>query len=826
MNDFQLFVGGVGVTIVLASILIGFFIVRKRLRRAKAIERSLKLVPMLLKLPPAEVGDTQRDERELIKENISRAEGIYKLLSGISTNRRFLYSQRYISFEIIAQGEQIFFYVAVPISLLSATEKALVSAYPTIQIVKAQDHNIFSEAGKIGAVAGGEFVLKSKSYYPINSYKTLDIDPLGGVLSSLSRLGPDEGAGLQFLIRPADPAWAAKARKVARGLLNPDEKRATDPGKIALEIAKAPFKAPTRDKNDPTKKVKQPDTIDQKQAEAIEQKASEPAFESLIRVVTSTPDLARSRIIVQDIVNGFAQFNLPGSNGFEYREAKTPAGLATSFIFRFFPTKKTKTILNVTELATLFHLPDQAGELGAQVERKGMKEVPAPADIPTEGLIIGSNITRGTEKVVRLTDKDRSRHMYIIGQTGTGKSVTLQDLIVQDMALGKGLCVIDPHGELAEEIVSKVPKNRVEDVIYFNPADGAMPLGLNILEFDPQHPEQKDFVIQETINMLYKLYDPDKQGIIGPRFEHWYRMAALTVMSDPKGATFLEVPKPFTDDDFLKSKFKYVTDPTVQDFWINEMGQTSDYHKSEMLGWFVSKWGAFSSNEIMRNIIGQHQSSFNFTEIMDNRKILIVNLSKGMVGEGNSKLLGMMFVIKLLTAALARSGRDKSQMEQFTLYVDEFQNFSTDSFATILSEARKYNLCLVVANQFIGQLTEEIKGAVFGNVGTLMSFRCGPEDAEYLAHQFEPSFDDTDLVNLPNLHGVIKLMSNGAPSVPFSIRPVFPPVGVANSEAALAIREISRQKFGRPKAEVNQEVMETLSTPPNTSPKPEPAKVG
>lgn len=814
MSQFQLMMfAGLGLLLVIIGV-VTVLLLRARARHAKGIERSLKMVPLMLRLPPAETDESQRDDRDQIKENISKAEGIFTLLSGVFT-KSWLYPQRHIAFEIVAQGEQIYFYVAVPAGLVTSVEKALIAAYPNIQIVHVADHNIFSPTGKIQSVSGGELSLTNKSLYPVQTYKTLDFDPLSGMLSGLSRLKPDEGAAVQILIRPSSDKFSKGARKQAKGLLNPSKAKANDPMNIAAQIARAPFGTPDwqakQQQQDPTK---QSDSIDQKIAQAIEEKASEPAFESLIRIVASSSQLPQSKMIVQDIINGFAQFNQPGSNGFTFVEARTPRDLATNFIFRFFPPGQKGMILNTTELATIFHLPDDSNQIGTPVERKGRKEVSAPADLPAEGVVIGSNFFQGKEKVVRLNDKDRSRHMYVIGQTGTGKSVLLEDLIVQDMALGKGLCVIDPHGELAETVLAKVPRSRVEDVVYFNPADAAMPVGLNIMEFDPDHPEQKDFVIQEIINMLYKLYDPDQQGIIGPRFEHWFRQAALTIMADPNGATFLEVPKPFLDDEFLKAKFKYVTDPTVQDFWINEMGQTSDYHKSEMLGWFVSKWGAFLSNEIMRNIIGQHKSAFDFTEIMDGKKILIVNLSKGLVGENNSKLLGMMFVIKLLAAALARSGRDKSQMPQFTLYVDEFQNFSTDSFATILSEARKYNLSLVVANQFIGQLTEQIKGAVFGNVGTLFAYRCGPEDAEFLEKQFEPSFDRNDLVNMPNLTGAIKLMANGLPTIPFTVNPVFPPVGEVNVQAAMAMKELSRSKYGRPKAEVDEEVSAAIQMRP------------
>ncbi|MEI7818621.1 MAG: DUF87 domain-containing protein, partial [bacterium] len=691
MNDFTILMLTILFGVVVGVGVFAAWFLRRKMSHSKDIERSLKLVPLMLKLPPAEEDEGQRDIREKIKENVSRAEGIYTLLSGIATNRRWLYSQRHLSFEIVAQGEQIFFYVAVPISLVSSVEKALVSAYPTIQIIPSEDHNIFSEAGRIDTVAGGEFVLSNDNFYPIQTYKTLDFDPLSGMLSALTRLKSDEGVVVQTMFRPANPKWVKKARNFAKDLLNPQRAKMHDPLHVATSLAKAPFGTPDwQAKEQGQDPSKQADSIDQKLSQAVEEKAGQPVFEVLIRVATSSSDANSSRMLVQDVVNGFAQFALPGSNSFEFKSAGTPQKLASDLIFRFFPAHENKLILNSSELATIFHLPSQSGEMGTPLERKGLKEVASPANLPDAGLVLGSNFFQGKEKVIRLTDKDRTRHMYILGQTGTGKSVILEDLIVQDMMAGKGLCFIDPHGETADMLMSKVPAHRAEDVIYFNPSDAAMPLGLNILETDLAHPEQKDFVIQETLSMLYKLYDPNNQGFIGPRFEQWYRNSALTVMADPAGATFLEIPKPFLDDDFLKAKFKYVTDVTVQDFWINEMGQTSERDKSEMLGYFVSKWGAFQSNSVMRNIMGQHKSAFDFSKVMDEGKILIVNLSKGQVGELNAKYLGMIFVIKLLTAALGRSGRPADSMRQFTLYVDEFQNFSTDSFATILSEARKY----------------------------------------------------------------------------------------------------------------------------------------
>jgi len=379
------------------------------------------------------------------------------------------------------------------------------------------------------------------------------------------------------------------------------------------------------------------------------------------------------------------------------------------------------------------------------------------------------------------------------------------------MVDGNGLAFVDPHGDTAEKLLSMAPRNRVDDIVYFNPGDMANPLGLNLFEFTD--PEQKDFLIQEAINMLYKLYDPQHQGIIGPRYEHWFRNAALTLMADPKGATFIEIPKIFTDKQFAKEKLKYVKDPTVLDFWNKEMAQTSDYHKSEVLGWFVSKFGAFVSNEMMRNIIGQVKGSFELRDIMDNKKILIVNLSKGKVGELNSKLLGMIFIMKFQAAAMSRANIPEDQRVDFSLYVDEFQNFSTDSFATILSEARKYRLNLIVANQFIGQLTEEIRDAVFGNVGTIISLRAGATDADFLVKQFTPIFDAQDIIKVPNYNAITRLMIGGVPSQPFSLT-TLPPFGTPNEQLMNALKQLSAARYGKPRADVEKDIFKRLETKP------------
>jgi len=800
---------------------VAYLVYRRILRRAKSIERGLKMVPIRIHIPPFDdkVEAGLRDPREAMRRKIAPAETLYSIIAG-STLKGFkskFYGQRHVSFEMVATDGTIHFYVAVPVALVPVLEQAVQSAYPTARLEEVEDYNPFSEQGKLPGTLGGELILKEKFSQPLMTYNELETDPIDALVNTLSTLKPGEGAAIQMLIRPAGKDWVKKSIRMVR-------QRRRYPGyssDLSFD-AKDMLRATTKS---PKQRLKEhPQTLtgtEEAAITAIEEKAKHPGFETLVRIVVSTNSHERSQAVLTQMATAFALLESPGHNGLKLIMASNIEGLVTAFIFRFFPPELKIMILNTVELATIFHLPDARPTTTAQVERQQFHEVDGPVNLPSQGLLFGFNSFRGVQKEVRLDTVDRRRHTYVVGQTGTGKSTLLENLAVQDMLNGDGFAFIDPHGDTAEKILSMVPKNRAEDVIYFNPGDTTRPLGLNLFEFTD--PTQKDFLVQESLSMLYKLYDPGKTGIIGPRFEQWYRNAALTLMSDPAGSTFIEIPKVFTDNDYLKQKFKYVNDQTVVDFWTKEMAQTSDYHKSEMLGWFVSKFGAFLSNEIMRNIIGQTKSSFDLRDIMDNKKILIVNLSKGLIGELNSQLLGMIFVIKFQAAAMSRANVPEDQRNDFCLYVDEFQNFSTDSFATILSEARKYRLNLTVANQFIGQLSEDVKNAVFGNVGTIVSFRTGPEDAEFLVKQFQPVFDAHDLVNIPNGRAILRLMVGGLPSQPFSIN-ALPPLQTHSAEMGEAVKQLSAAKFGTTKAAVEADINARLTTQPLPAP-PQPKPI-
>jgi len=799
-----------------------FMQVRKVFREQKNFERGLKMVPLLIHLPPlsedTDVGG--RDVRDVTEENISKAQIMYSIIASTMQKgfKSKFYGQRHFAFEIVGSKGFVYYYAAVPVNMVEVVKQAVVSAYPTARLEEVAEHNIFSPVGKISGTIGGELTLKENFAYPIATYQDIKRDAMMSLLNSLSTLDKEDGVGIQILMRPAYDGWRKSATAIAsKKRKGKESKKGTAlAGSWFRQLAMAPVKPPEDKGGGGSPEAPQLSSLEQATLDAIDDKTRHSGYEVLIRVVASSNISQRADAILRNVVASFALFDAPGKNGFKYTPAKDIERFVTAYIMRFFPQENNRNILNAVELATIFHFPDQRSIPTSQLERQGSKQVDGPRNLSEDGLLLGYNIFRGVKKPIRLSLEDRRRHMYVVGQTGVGKSVFLENLALQDMIEGRGFAYVDPHGDSVEKLLALVPRERTEDVIYFSPADMEYPMGLNLFEFEDK--TQQDFLIQEAINMLYKLYDPQHQGIIGPRYEHWFRMAAKTVMANPEGGTFIDIPKVFTDNKYSKDLLKYVDDQVVLDFWNKEMAQTSDYHKSEVLGWFVSKFGAFMANDMMRNIIGQSKSSFNLREIMDNKKILLVNLSKGRTGELNSKLLGMIFVMKFQAAAMSRATVPEENRQDFCLYVDEFQNFSTDSFATILSEARKFRLNLIVANQFTTQLTDEIRDAVFGNVGSIASFRVGADaDADALSKKFAPIFDREDILRIPNYNTVTQILVGGIPTQPFSMA-TLPPLGNPNPQLAKALNQLSAAKYGRPKAVVESEIFGRLAT--KEEPKP------
>lgn len=774
------------------------------LKSREAINRSLNMALFLVTLPK-EVKEENKENEKNEKELISIMEQFYATLAKLDNS--VLYGPSHISFEIAveAASQNISFYIVVSRKFEHHIEKQVHSFYPSAQIERVEDYNIFMPDSAVSAKA----ITLAKDYiFPLRTYQNLEYDPLNNLTNTLSKLPFGEGAAVQILLKPIAGGWKHRAFSFARQIQKNGLAKASFDQNWLRQILK--FINPKTIKKNPDGSIRQEEParitpLDEEAIKLVEGKASKIGFSANIRIIAAAPELVRAQGIVAEIERAFSQFNSPNFNSFKaikqgMSSSRFNKNLIYDFIFRNFDNSGAM-ILNTEELASIFHFPTVVLET-PKVKWLAAKNAPPPSDIAPDGIILGYNVYRGEETVIRIAREDRRRHIYTIGQTGTGKSNFLGEMIKRDIADGKGICVIDPHGDLAEDILTCIPESRAEDVVVFDPSDTARPLGLNMLEVFRE--DQKDFAIQEMISIFYKLFPPE---MIGPMFEHNMRNAMLTLMSDAEHpGTIAEIPRMFTDTEFQKYKVGKVKDPVVRAFWEKEMAKTSDFHKSEMLGYLISKVGRFVENSMMRNIIGQEKSAFNFRDIMDNEKILLVNLSKGKTGEVNSSLLGLIIVAKLQMAAMSRTDIPLDERKDFYLYIDEFHNFTTDSVATILSEARKYRLNLNIAHQFIAQLPENIRDAVFGNVGSMICFRIGAEDAELVSKQYAPVFNAQDLTNIDNYNAYVKLMINGAISRPFNMK-CYPPTK-GNLEIALAVKELSRLKYGKPRELVEKNIAE------------------
>lgn len=824
---------GVIAVFIVAIVIIGVVVlfwaisIRKALRETKNFERGLKMVPMLIHLPPAsdDLESGSRDKRDLTDEALSQAQVMYNIISSTATKgfKSKLYGQRAVSFEVVAREGIVHYYVVVPTVMTETIKQAVAAAYPSARLEETTEHNVFSKVGKMSGTIGGEFTLKKHYSYPIATYMETKRDASRALLNALSAAGKEDGIGVQFIIRPAKEGWAKHSISKADKFVKEKTEGKKSGGWSGLvaprDILEALWRPPESSEKDKKEKERRElNAAEKSEVEAIHEKAKYPGYESLIRVVVSSNTSAKAQSLLANVVSAFSLFDSASFNGFKFTTTKSVDNLITAYIMRFFPQDITGNILNSVELATIFHLPDHNSIPTSQVKRQMAKQVDGPTDVMDEGPLLGYNEFRGVKKPIRISNTDRRRHLHIIGQTGVGKSGFMENLAYQDMMEGRGFAFVDPHGDSAEAILSRVPPERVEDIIYFDPSDMEHPIGLNMFEFE--HEDQKDFLVQEAIAMLYSLYDPGHSGIVGPRLEHIFRNCALLLMSDPKGGTFIDIPKLLTDQEFMKSKLKYVTDQQVLDFWTKEFPASQRSNEAgEVISWVVSKFGPFISNITMRNIIGQTKSGFDISDIMNNKKILIVNLSKGKLGDLNAKLLGIIFVMKFQAAAMARAKMREEDRQDFTLYVDEFQNFATDSFETILSEARKYRLSLVIGNQFMTQLKEELREAIIGNVGTTVTGRIGSTDAEIMVKRYQPVFDAEDLTKIPNYQAVCVLQLKGVPSAPFSMSLV-PPMGHPNKKLMETLIQLSASKHARTRSDIEHEITQRMAVKKPAIPSP------
>jgi hypothetical protein len=686
---------------------------------------------------------------------------------------RWMKSEDHFSFEIVARKEDIRFYVNCHKDVQDLVEKQIHGAYPGAEVKAVDEYNIFSEEGK---VAFAQLVLKRASHLPIKAYRDLPTDPLSSVTSALAKMGEGEGAVVQVLVSPAAAGW----QQAGRAYIAKVKGQEADPEKAQYKV-------------------------EQKALEQIDTKIGKPGFHAVVRIVVAATTAEQAKAHLSNIKGTWEQFT-SDQNSFKKQRIWFKKFFMIDFIYRYMPMLFKPGVLSADEVATIFHFPNKMVET-PHIKWLPAKRAPAPAEIPTSGLYLGKSAYRGISRQVYTSEEDRRRHIYIIGKTGTGKSELLKDMILQDIRAGKGVCLIDPH-DTVEKLLELIPPERAEDVIYFDPSDTERPMGLNMLEAETE--EQQHFVVSSIVGLMYKLYDPHKTGIIGPRFEHAIRNAMLTVMAE-KGNTFVEVVRALTDAKFVRELLPKVKDPIIRRYWTDQIAQTADFHKSEVLDYIVSKFGRFVTNKMMRNIIGQSESAFDFRKVMDEGKILLINLAKGKIGEENSSFLGLILVPKILMAAMSRQDVPEEQRRDFYLYVDEFQNFATPDFAQILSEARKYRLNLTVANQFIGQMEEEVKNAVFGNVGTIVSFRLGVADANFLQHEFTPVFNETDLTNIERFNAYVKTIVDNEPVPPFSMdltRDMEAEAKLKNLKVKEMIIQLSRLKYGKDRQLIEAEIME------------------
>ncbi len=762
---------------ILLTVLVGgFFYIKKKLKRKDRDEKSLDGVLMEVRVP-------RNNELE-----IGVAESMFANLYGIGGKGEGLAEKfsvnNCVSFEMVGLPGEIRFFVHCPKKLADLVEKQILGSYQDADVSVVNEYNIFAPNTEI---AYAQLGLDDETYCPIRVAEDFAGDPMANVLSTLSKMSENEGALVQLVVSPTDNKWQKNGESFVQKVQNNN----ADSEKSKIKVS-------------------------QEKLEAISKKVSKPGLMVEIRIITSAPEKAIAKMHLDNIIGAFDQYSNPGINKLKKRKIpnKDEKGFIYDVVYRRTPEDE-KTILNVEELAALYHFPNEnisTPNIKWLLSKELIADNDISSDINSKDTIwLGNNHFRGKKKIICFERDDRRRHAYILGQTGTGKSWLMVRMIMQDIYNGDGCCFIDPHGQAAEMILERIPADRAEDVIYFDAGDFERPFGINIMEYyNEQHKHQ---IVNSFIALLIRLFDPHNQGYAGPAFQQAVRNSMLTAMAKPN-STLIEVVRILQDEEWVMEHWlPLVKDDLVRRYWTDQVAKTDKKTKSEALTYFISKFDKFTTNLAIRNIIGQSKSSFDFREIMDTGKILIINLSKGKLGEENMSFLGLLLVQKMLAAALSREDVPEDARKDFFFYADEFQNFATEEFNAILSEARKYRLNLTLAHQYIGQLPDDIRDAVFGNVGSLFITRCSAEDAEFLETQFESYVTATDIVNQGMGHWYVKLLVDGTYPSPFSLNslygPAYPDSGFdlpVNKEVGEIIKEISRMKHGRDLNVVNDDI--------------------
>jgi hypothetical protein len=788
------------------------FLTWRNYRKLDKVETEVEGDLLILEIPKA------NDKKELA------AEQLFASLHGILRDREELKLnsgiQEHLSFEIASVNGQIRFYAWVPKSLRSFVEGQIYSQYPTVQIREA-DEDYVSHEGEHSVVYSAEIILTDNEMLPIKTFQSFEVDPLAGITGTLAKLeSTGDEIWVQILTKPIADDWHKSSDRWISQVKTGRDKIGAFSAKWFAEVFAALWKPPADGKPAEGAKPKEISERDKTRIAEAQTKATKLGYKVKIRLAYLGESPTDARLRMQAIVGTFKQFNSTNLNGFKVANASFKKEDLESYRKRTFG--KGGYILNIEEVASVFHLPHTNVET-PNIVWASTKTAEPPAKLPliTGNPEIDENISafgltnfRGINHQFGMLRSDRSRHVYIIGQTGAGKSGTLELFALSDIFHGHGYAIIDPHGDFAVDNMRFIPGSRLQDVVYFNPADTAFPLGFNPLEVT--NPNQKTNISSEVIGVLKRMFGESW----GPRLEYILRYTILALLDRPS-TTMLDITRMLTDKKFRTETLTYSQDTVVLNFWKVEFASWNDKFVSEAIAPVLNKVGAFTANPIIRNIIGQPKSTFNIREIMDEGKILIVNLSKGLIGEDNAAILGAFLVTKIQLAAMSRSDIERIEDRRpFYLYVDEFQNFATDSFATILSEARKYGLNLTVANQYISQMSETVRDAVFGNVGSMISFRVSADDAPILAKQFEPQFEPTDLLQMHNRNFIINMVINGEKSPAFSATTLtLPPPQIDNSGLII---ENTRRLYSRSRAEIEQEISAAIQPPETLQKRPSP----
>lgn len=777
------------------------------LKEKTPLYKSLHVRLFEITLPPEKEGEGKKG----FKEFIGAMEQFYSGMLSIRSDRDNR-EHNYYTLEIALShaSDSVVIYAGIPQERIDLFEKQVLAFYEHAKVREVvDDYNVFNEKGfSVGAYLNQW----KKPVYPITLAEKIDHDPMNTILNAFSKLKKTgEGASIQFLIAPVGEHHMRNFNRILHDVKDGEK---IHMGNRTLREFDKDFKKAAaglffgNEKQEKEKEERKKD-IDDRVVERISEKIKSTIIGVTGRIVASAETKDRAESILVELESAFNQFNDVESNRIVFNKVfdRKKQDFFHDYTYRNFNSDN-EMLLNLKEMATLFHFPVGVSS-SPQLKEAKAGVAPAPIEMGDSGILLGLNDYRGRETGIFFSPEDRMRHFYMIGQTGVGKTVLFLNMIIQDIKNGDGVCYIDPHGTDINTILANIPPERINDVIYFDPAHIARPMGLNMLEYDPNYPEQKTFVVNELMGIFNKLFDMKTGG--GAMFEQYFRNSAFLVMEDPEsGSTLLEITRVLADAEFRKKKLAKCKNPIIKQFWVSAEQTTGDQSLANFVPYISSKFDNFISNDIMRPVVLQQNSVFNFRKIMDEKKILLVNLSKGRLGEINSNLIGLVLVGKLQMAALSRVDMFGKDFPPFYMYIDEFQNVTTDSISSILSEARKYKLSLNITHQYLAQLEDSIKNAVFGNVGSMAAFRISSEDAKFIEPRFAPTFSSDDIMKIDNWNAYVSMLVKGQPTKPFNMKTLPPPQG--NPDNVQKMKELSYLTYGRPRDEVEKEIMERFES--------------